>query len=105
MTWLLFLLFLLNISDAIGTWYGVTHGYAYEANPVMAALISHHGWAYFFMIKIAVVTLCVLLLHQGWVLSATRFRRIAVKVGVGVLLVFYASVNIAHVVLYLFFGG
>lgn len=52
---LLFLgVFLLNISDTIATYAAVSGGFAYEANPAMAWLISSGGWISFALVKVII---------------------------------------------------
>lgn len=57
-TILLGVLFILNCIDAISTWYAITYIGAYEANGMMAWLIQR-GWVWFFLFKIAMISLVV----------------------------------------------
>lgn len=51
------LLWVLNLFDAIMTWFAVAVGqYAREANPTMLWAIEK-GWAWFFIIKIGLISL------------------------------------------------
>lgn len=43
--------FFLNVADAVCTWYGVSHHYCYEGNPLMAVAIEH-SYAAFFAVKL-----------------------------------------------------
>jgi|SRR6185436_2551997 len=56
--------FVLNILDAIGTWYGVSRGYAYEFNPTMIWAINQ-SWGIFFIIKISFSLIVVWLLWRN----------------------------------------
>lgn len=54
----------LNIADAVGTWWGVSRGYAYEANPIMAWAISC-GFFTFFALKVLLGLAVIALLLLG----------------------------------------
>lgn len=51
----------LNVFDAVTTWYLVGHGYATEVNPLMGALLSNSACA-FFLGKTLLVLLGVVML-------------------------------------------
>lgn len=46
--------FLLNLFDIIISYYLISGGYGYEANPCMAWIITNLGWFWTFVIKISI---------------------------------------------------
>ncbi len=48
-------LWVLNAFDAVATHYGVSRGYAEEANPLMSVAMEH-SWLTFYLVKMALIT-------------------------------------------------
>lgn len=87
-------LLILNAMDCIGTLYGIHHGYAYEANPIMAHLLSL-GDAVFVIVKVTVVSLVSLFLY-----AMRGFKPPVIKVIFICLVAVYAMLNIVHIALF-----
>ena len=85
----LWLVAILNLCDALATWYWVNIGAATEANPVMnLALVN--GAEYFFIYKLGWVTLACLFL---WMVKHEPLAQKAFKVPV----VLYGAVGAFHI--------
>lgn len=81
--WLIFLIFALNVIDAVATLIWVATGLAVEANPLMARLIEYHPLA-FVTVKMSLVLLGSILLWR------LRERILAVATLVFLFVVYYA---------------
>lgn len=86
-------LWLLNLFDALATWYAVkrVHPYAREANPVAGMLMDHGPW-WFFGVKVGAVTAATLLL----VFVRGRRPRL-VDWTLGVAVVVYGLLALVHI--------
>ncbi len=89
---LVFSLIFLNAFDAVSTHWAVgMKGYAYEANPLMAWLISK-GWGWFYLLKLGLLTPGLLVL-----LSKKDIWTRTMTVSIGVLVLIYLAVAWVHV--------
>lgn len=85
---LILIIFFLNIADAILTWISVSAGMAYEANPVIARLLSWNAPA-FFCIKIGLVSLALLLAYKRIKIDSPRYiYTFSIIVGIMFVIVF-----------------
>lgn len=92
--------FLLNISDTIATYAAVNSGYAYEANPIMAGLITYGGWLSFIIVKL---TIAFTYLFINWKLLFSHPKYIIY--GSYVVGSMYFAVNVLHVIILTFILG
>jgi hypothetical protein len=73
------LLWVLNLFDAVMTWYAVAVGqYAREANPPMIWAIGK-GWWVFFAIKISLMTAISAMFYRLWNAPAYNCGRVSVR--------------------------
>jgi len=85
---LLVLLNLLNLLDAVFTHKYVSSGEAYEANPLMAFVISL-GWGWFFVLKLSLVFFFTLIFWIGR-------EHIVARYGTVILFVIYSLLAVYH---------
>ena len=91
------LLFIFNLLDAFLTILWINSGIAIEANPIMAAAMSH-GMSFFVLIKITAVTLAIAVLWSTRSNRLSRYASVLSSTSMGIVVIYHVLgvLGVAH---------
>jgi hypothetical protein len=82
------LLFLFNLLDAFLSVLWINSGVAIEANPIMAAAMSH-GMSFFVLVKISMVSMAIAILWHTRKNRLSRYASLAATLAMGLVVIYH----------------